>query len=163
MLRLTPSPSSISAGQVTFVVTNYGALNHEFLVVPIPSDGFGTRAVGSDGKINESQSLGEASTSRGAGPGHGISTGSRSWVTLTLRPGNYEVLCDVPWQYVDWIAWNVPGRERAVSTSLSNARWIEVSSAFAITLIMPAEQIARDWKDVASRAVTSSLWKAELT
>jgi uncharacterized cupredoxin-like copper-binding protein len=22
-------------------------------------------------------------------------------VTLTLRPGNYELLCDVPWHYAD--------------------------------------------------------------
>jgi uncharacterized cupredoxin-like copper-binding protein len=101
MLRLIPSPSSGSAGQVTFVVTNYGALNHEFLVLPMPADGIGTRPVGSDGKIDESQSLGEASTSCGAGPGNGIATGSRSWVTLTLRPGNYELLCDVPWHYAD--------------------------------------------------------------
>jgi uncharacterized cupredoxin-like copper-binding protein len=101
MLRLIPSPSSISAGQVTFVVTNYGALNHEFLVLPMPADGVGTRPVGSDGKIDESPSLGEASTSCGAGPGNGISTGSRSWVTLTLGPGNYELLCDVPWHYTD--------------------------------------------------------------
>ncbi len=101
MLRLIASPSSISAGKVAFLVTNYGALNHEFLVLPMPADGIGTRAVGSDGKINESQSLGEASTSCGAGPGNGISTGSRSWVTLTLRPGNYELLCDVPWHYAD--------------------------------------------------------------
>lgn len=69
VLGLTPSPSNASAGQVTFVVTNYGALNHEFLVLPMPADGVGTRPVGSDGKINESQSLGEASTSCGAGPG----------------------------------------------------------------------------------------------
>lgn len=101
MLRLIPSPSSISTGQVTFIVTNYGALNHEFLVLPMPAYGVGTRPVGSDGKINESQSLGEASTSCGAGPGNGISTGSRSWVTLTLPPGNYELLCDVPWHYAD--------------------------------------------------------------
>ena len=101
MLRLLPSPPSISAGQVTFVVTNYGALDHEFLVLPMPADGVGTRPVGSDGKIDEAQSLGEASTSCGAGPGNGISTGSRSWVTLTLRPGNYELLCDVAWHYAD--------------------------------------------------------------
>ncbi|HEY5335328.1 MAG TPA: sulfocyanin-like copper-binding protein [Mycobacteriales bacterium] len=101
MLRLIPSPSSTFAGQVTFVATNYGALDHEFLVLPMPADGVGTRPVGSNGKINESQSLGEASTSCGAGPGNGISTGSRSWVTLTFRPGNYELLCDVAGHYAD--------------------------------------------------------------
>ena len=101
MLRLIPSPSNISAGRVTFVVTNYGQLNHEFLVFRMPSDGIGTRPVGSDGKIDESHSLGEASTSCGAGPGNGISTGSRGWITLTLKPGSYELLCDVPWHYAD--------------------------------------------------------------
>jgi uncharacterized cupredoxin-like copper-binding protein len=101
MLRLIPSPSSISAGRVTFVVTNHGTLNHEFLVLPVPADGVGTRSVGSDGKIDEARSLGEASTSCGAGPGNGIQTGSRSWITLTLRPGPYELLCDVPWHYAD--------------------------------------------------------------
>lgn len=89
---------------MTFVVTNYGALNHEFLVLPMPADGIGTRPVGNDGKIDESQSLGEASLSCEEGSGNGISTGSRSWVTLTLRPGNYELLCDVPWHYADGMA-----------------------------------------------------------
>jgi hypothetical protein len=95
MLRLIPRPSSLAAGRVTFVVTNHGSLNHEFLVLPMPADGVGTRPVGPNGKIDETQSLGEASTSRGAGPGNGISTGWRSWVTLNLRPGRYELLWDV--------------------------------------------------------------------
>jgi len=57
MLGLSPNPSSTTAGQVTFVVTNYGRLNHEFLVLPIPDDGLGTRPVGTDGKIDESSSM----------------------------------------------------------------------------------------------------------
>jgi hypothetical protein len=65
MLRLIPNPSSVSAGQVTFVVTNYGQSNHEFLVLPARTDGIGTRQVGTNGKIDEAQSLGEASTSCG--------------------------------------------------------------------------------------------------
>jgi uncharacterized cupredoxin-like copper-binding protein len=101
MLRLTPSPSSIAAGRITFVVTNYGALNHEFLMLPTPADGIGTRPVAGNGKIDETSSLGEASTSCGEGPGNGIATGSKSWVTLTLRPGRYELLCDVQWHYAD--------------------------------------------------------------
>jgi uncharacterized cupredoxin-like copper-binding protein len=104
MLRIIPSPSGSSAGQVTFVVTNYGQLNHEFLVLPMPADGLGTRPVAGSGKIDEAQSLGEASTSCGAGPGDGISSGSRSWVTLTLGPGTYELLCDIPWHYANGMA-----------------------------------------------------------
>ena len=50
------------------MVTNDGALNHEFLVLPMPADGIGTRPVGGNGKIDEASSLGEASTSCGEGP-----------------------------------------------------------------------------------------------
>lgn len=69
MVLLNAAPNSVSAGNVTFVATNVGALNHELLILPAPSDGVGTRVVGSDGKIDESASLGEASTSCGNGPG----------------------------------------------------------------------------------------------
>ena len=34
MLELSPSPTSVPAGRVTFVATNYGRLNHQFLVSP---------------------------------------------------------------------------------------------------------------------------------
>jgi uncharacterized cupredoxin-like copper-binding protein len=101
MVSLDAAPNSVSAGTVTFEATNVGALNHEFLILPAPSDGVGTRAVGSDGKIDESASLGEASTSCGNGPGQGISPGTTSWVTIHLTPGNYELLCDVPWHYAN--------------------------------------------------------------
>lgn len=101
MLGLSPNPSSTTAGQVTFVVTNYGRLNHEFLVLPMPADGLGTRPVGADGKIDESGSLGEASKSCAEGAGNGIAPGSRSWVTLDLHPGTYELLCDMPWHYAN--------------------------------------------------------------
>jgi uncharacterized cupredoxin-like copper-binding protein len=101
MVSLYASPNTVSAGTVTFIATNVGALNHELLVLPAPADGVGTRAVGSDGKIDESSSLGEASTSCGSGAGQGISPGATSWVTLHLTPGNYELLCDVPWHYAN--------------------------------------------------------------
>jgi uncharacterized cupredoxin-like copper-binding protein len=101
MVSLNAAPNSVSAGTVTFAATNIGALNHELLILPAPSDGVGTRAVGNDGKIDESASLGEASTSCGNGPGQGISPGTTSWVTIHLTPGNYELLCDVPWHYAN--------------------------------------------------------------
>ena len=101
MAYLNASPGIVPTGDVTFVATNVGALTHEFLVLPAPRDGVGTRAVRSDGKINESTSLGEASTSCGRGPGGGISPGATSWVTLHLAPGHYELLCDEPWHYAN--------------------------------------------------------------
>lgn len=101
MVSIVASPDSAPSGVVTFVATNTGALNHELLVLPAPADGVGTRVVGSDGKIDEVGSLGEASTSCGRGAGNGISPGATSWVTLHLVPGNYELLCDEPWHYAN--------------------------------------------------------------
>ncbi len=101
MVSVTASPNSVPSGAVTFIATNTGALNHELLVLPASADGMGTRAVGSDGKIDEAGSLGEASTSCGRGAGKGISPGATSWVTVHLAPGNYELLCDEPWHYAN--------------------------------------------------------------
>jgi uncharacterized cupredoxin-like copper-binding protein len=101
MVSLVAAPGSSPSGPVTFVATNTGALNHELLILPLPSDGAGTRPVGTDGKINEQSSLGEASTSCGRGPGGGISPGTRSSVTVNLAPGRYELLCDEPWHYAN--------------------------------------------------------------
>jgi uncharacterized cupredoxin-like copper-binding protein len=101
MVSVFASPDIVASGTVTFVATNTGAMNHELLVLPAPTDGVGTRPVGANGKIDESTSLGEASTSCGQGPGGGISPGTTSWVTLHLAPGNYELLCDVRWHYAN--------------------------------------------------------------
>jgi uncharacterized cupredoxin-like copper-binding protein len=96
---LIAAPTSVPAGRVSFVVTNTGVLVHELVVLPLPSDGPGTRPTGADGKVDESQSLGEASRSCAAGTGDGIAPGSTGWTTLTLKPGRYEVVCDQPWHY----------------------------------------------------------------
>ena len=101
MVSLDASPDTVAQGAVTIVATNVGALTHELLILPAPAGGIGTRAVGNDGRIDESASLGEASTSCGRGPGPGISPGTTSWVTLRLAAGNYELLCDEPWHYAD--------------------------------------------------------------
>ena len=96
---LVAAPASVAAGKVSFVVANTGALVHELVILPLPTDGPGTRPTGSDGKIDESQSFGEASRSCGAGTGDGISPGSTAWTTVTLKPGRYELVCDQPWHY----------------------------------------------------------------
>ena len=90
---------SVPAGKVSFVVANTGALVHELVILPLPADGPGTRPTGSDGKIDESRSLGEASRSCGAGTGDGIAPRSTAWTTVTLQPGRYELVCDQPWHY----------------------------------------------------------------
>ena len=99
MVTMRANPGSAAAGQISFVVRNRGGLVHELVILPLPADGPGTRPVGADGKIDESQSLGEASRSCAAGPGDGIAPGSTGWVTVTLKPGRYELVCDEPWHY----------------------------------------------------------------
>ena len=96
---LVATPASTPAGRVSFVVVNTGTLVHELVVLPLPADGPGTRPVGTDGKVDESQSLGESSRSCAAGTGDGIAPGSTGWTTLTLKPGRYELVCDQPWHY----------------------------------------------------------------
>jgi uncharacterized cupredoxin-like copper-binding protein len=99
MATITHDPASVPAGRVSFVAFNNGALVHEMVVLPLSSDGPGTRLTGANGKINEAQSLGEASRSCGAGAGDGIAPGSIGWTTMTLKPGRYELVCDEPWHY----------------------------------------------------------------
>jgi uncharacterized cupredoxin-like copper-binding protein len=99
MVTLRANPGAVGAGTVSFVVENRGALAHEMIVLPLAADGPGTRPTGSDGKIDESQSLGEASRSCAEGTGDGIAPGSTGWVTINLRPGRYELVCDEPWHY----------------------------------------------------------------
>jgi len=96
---LIASPNTVSAGAMSFTAVNTGGLVHELVVLPLPADGPGTRPTGSDGTINESQSMGEASRSCAAGTGDGIAPGSTGWTTMTLAPGRYEVVCDMPWHY----------------------------------------------------------------
>ncbi len=95
---LVATPSTIPAGRVSFVVNNTGAPVHE-MVILLPTDGPGTRPTGTDGKIDETQSLGESSRSGAGGTGDGIAPGSSGWTTVTLKPGRYELVCDQPWHY----------------------------------------------------------------
>jgi len=96
---LLATPVSVPAGKVSFVIANTGALVHELVILPLPANGPGTRPTGSDGKVDESRSLGEASRSCGAGTGDGIAPGSTAWTTVILKPGRYELVCDQPWHY----------------------------------------------------------------
>lgn len=101
-MRLQAFPSMAAEGEVSLVVTNLGWRTHELVVLPLRTDAsIGHRAVGADGKVSETGSLGEASRSCGAGAGEGIRARTTGWVTLTLRPGRYELLCDLRNHYAD--------------------------------------------------------------
>ncbi|MEU4931405.1 sulfocyanin-like copper-binding protein [Streptomyces yokosukanensis] len=97
-LRVTPG--TVRAGAVSLRVLNAGSLTHEVVVLPLPNgQSAGGRPAGSDGRISETGSLGEASRSCGSGSGDGIEPGATGWTTVTLRPGRYELVCNVPGHY----------------------------------------------------------------
>ncbi len=98
--RVFVSPGVVPAGMVSLRVVNSGMRTHELVVLPLPAgQAAGARPVGADGRVDETGSLGEASRSCGAGAGDGISAGATGWVTLTLRPGRYELVCNLPGHY----------------------------------------------------------------
>lgn len=99
MMTVLVSPNSVAAGTVSFRVWNAGTIVHELVIMPIPAGGPGSRSIGSDGKVSEDGSLGEASSSCDAGAGEGIRPGAQGWVTLQLAPGSYELMCNLPGHY----------------------------------------------------------------
>jgi uncharacterized cupredoxin-like copper-binding protein len=101
-MMLRAFPTSVPAGQVSFVVGNMGWRTHEMVVLPLaPGKAAGQRTPGSDGGVDETGSLGEASASCAAGSGDGIKSGSVGWVTLTLSPGQYELVCNLRNHYAN--------------------------------------------------------------
>jgi uncharacterized cupredoxin-like copper-binding protein len=100
MLRI--SPATVLAGRISLVVANMGWRTHELVVLPLAAGAAaGRRVPGVDGKVAETGSLGEASHSCGSGTGDGITSGTVSWTTLTLPPGRYELICNLPNHYAD--------------------------------------------------------------
>ena len=100
-MSLSTDQAFVPHGTVSFVVTNGGSIDHEMVILPLPSSqAVGARAIGGDAKIDETGSLGEASHSGGAGAGAGIVPGASGWVTVTLAPGHYELVCNLPGHYL---------------------------------------------------------------
>jgi uncharacterized cupredoxin-like copper-binding protein len=99
-MRLVVDRSSVPAGTVSLVLGNLGFRIHELVVLPLASDQqAGERAVGSDRKVDETGSLGEASQTAGSGTGEGIQPGAAGWTTLDLPAGRYELICNLPGHY----------------------------------------------------------------
>lgn len=99
-MRLLATPTSATAGAVSFRVHNDGTRTHELVVLPLESNhDAGQQPVGSDARIDEAGSLGEVSRTCGSGAGEGIDAGAAGWVTLTLRPGTYELVCNLKHHY----------------------------------------------------------------
>ena len=96
-----PRSASAAAGQVTVVLRNAGTRPHELLVMPLtPGQAVGQRAVGADDRISETGKIGEVSTDCSTDTGvDGTVPGGISQVILTLAPGTYEIVCNLPGHY----------------------------------------------------------------
>lgn len=101
-MMLRAVPVRVPAGQVSFIAGNMGWRTHELVVLPLtPGEAAGRRVTRSDGRVDETGSLGEASASCAAGEGDGIRAGTVGWVTLTLPAGSYELVCNLPHHYAN--------------------------------------------------------------
>ena len=99
-MGLSTDHTTVPHGTVSFLVTNDGSIDHEMVVLPLAgSQAAGARSVGGEAKIDEAGSLGEASKTNGADAGEGIAPGASGWVTVTLAPGHYELVCNLPGHY----------------------------------------------------------------
>ena len=101
-MLLRASPTTILAGRISVVALNLGWRTHELVILPLVAGATaGQRVAGSDGKVAETGSLGEASHSCASRAGDGITSGTVSWTTVTLPPGRYELICNLPNHYAD--------------------------------------------------------------
>lgn len=99
-MRILLDRDEVPAGTVSFEVANTGTLVHEMVVLPLAAgSSAGDRPVGSDDRVSEAGALGESSKTCGYGAGPGITPGGLGWVTLKLRPGAYELVCNYPGHY----------------------------------------------------------------
>lgn len=99
-MGLSADRATVRSGTVSFLVTNGGSITHEMVVLPLAgSQIVGTRPIGGDARIDEAGSLGEASNNCGEGAGEGILPGASGWVSVTLAPGRYELVCNLPGHY----------------------------------------------------------------
>ena len=100
MMQVLVTPSTAAAGTVSLRVTNTGMMTHELVVLPLPDgQAVGDRAVGTDGRVDETGSLGEVSRTCDAGSGDGLAPGSTGWATQQLAAGRYELVCNLPGHY----------------------------------------------------------------
>lgn len=101
MMRLLPLTQTAREGTVTLELTNLGTRPHELLVYRL-ADGQqpGSRTVLGTDRISETGILGEVEpVCTQPADLDGIAAGNIARVTLTLTPGRYEVVCNLPGHY----------------------------------------------------------------
>ncbi|MBC7460655.1 MAG: cupredoxin domain-containing protein [Thermoleophilia bacterium] len=88
-LFFQPKSYEATAGKVKVVLKNTGKMEHEVIVLKTDT-AFDKLVPGADGRVSEDASVGEVSETK---PGATKST------TLTLKPGAYVLVCNIPGHY----------------------------------------------------------------
>jgi uncharacterized cupredoxin-like copper-binding protein len=81
------SASTAAAGHVTFTVHNTGNVTHEFVVLKTPKR---ADALLKGARADESGNVGETGD---------LKAGASKKLTLTLKPGHYALICNLPGHY----------------------------------------------------------------
>ena len=86
-MKVTPTPQTAPAGQVTFNVKNAGSLPHEMVVIKTnkPADQLGTGS-----RVPETGSVGETGD---------VAAGKSKTLKLKLAAGHYALICNIPGHY----------------------------------------------------------------
>jgi uncharacterized cupredoxin-like copper-binding protein len=82
-----PGTQGAPRGKVRFVVTNIGTVEHEFVVLKTAKPA-GSLLKGNE--ANESGAVGEID---------GVPPGQARTLNLTLKPGHYSLICNLPGHY----------------------------------------------------------------
>lgn len=85
--KVEPGVSRARSGKVTFAVKNSGKIKHEFVV--LKSDRRAA-ALGKGARVPETGNVGETGD---------LAVGASKKVTLTLKPGHYALVCNLPGHY----------------------------------------------------------------
>ena len=96
--RVVTAVKSIKAGKVTFAISNSGKRVHELVVVK--TDLAPAKLRKANGRADESRSVGEIGD---------VLAGKSGKLTLTLKPGKYVLLCNLPGHFAagQWSAFTV--------------------------------------------------------
>jgi uncharacterized cupredoxin-like copper-binding protein len=93
-LTLTPDVSTVPAGRVKFVVNNVGAIKHEVVVMKTDND---LNALPIDAKTSKVVENGQGD--KDIGEVNDVGPQSSGSNVITLTPGKYVLLCNVPGHY----------------------------------------------------------------
>jgi len=85
-----PMTATAKAGKVRITLVNSGKIVHELIVLKTAKAADALKAT--NGRVSEADSVGEVSET---------AAGATKSATLTLKPGRYVFVCNIPGHYID--------------------------------------------------------------